>query len=159
MRLYAISLLIVVLDQVSKISMDRWLGLCVPGRCQTIEILPVFQLTVLYNEGAAFSFLADAGGWQRWFLTAVSAGVSVFLLVWLPRVPPHQVYLKLGLILVLGGAVGNLIDRAFQGYVIDFLVLHYDQYYFPAFNVADAAISIGAVCLVLDLIFTKEEKV
>ena len=158
MRLYALSLLIVVLDQASKLSMDRWLGLCVPCRCQTVEILPVFQLAVLYNEGAAFSFLADADGWQRWFLTAVSAGVSLFLMVWLPRVPTHQVYLKLGLILVLGGAVGNLIDRAWQGYVIDFLVLHYDQYYFPAFNVADAAISIGAVFLVLDLMFTKEEK-
>ena len=158
MKLYGLSLFIVLLDQVSKISMDRWLGLCLPGRCQTFEILPVFQLTVLYNQGAAFSFLADAGGWQRWFLTAVSAGVSLFLMVWLPRVPTHQVYLKLGLILVLGGAVGNLIDRAWQGYVIDFLVLHYVQYYFPAFNVAVAAISIGAVFLVLDLMFTKEEK-
>ena len=159
MKGYLVSLIIVVIDQVSKIKMDQWLGLCVPGQCERFEVLPVFQLAVLYNEGAAFSFLADAGGWQRWFLTGISAVVSVALVVWLRRVEAHQVYLRFGLVLILGGAVGNLIDRAFQGYVVDFLIVHYEQYYFPAFNVADAAISVGAVFLLLDLFLAKEESV
>ena len=157
MKGYLASFIIVVIDQVSKIKIDQWLGLCVPAQCERFEVLPVFQLAVLYNEGAAFSFLADAGGWQRWFLTGISAVVSVALVVWLRRVEPHQVYLRVGLILILGGAVGNLIDRALQGYVVDFLIVHYEQHYFPAFNVADAAISVGAVFLLLDLFITKEE--
>ena len=85
--------------------------------------------------------------------------MSVALVVWLRRVEAHQVYLRVGLILILGGAVGNLIDRAFQGYVVDFLIVHYEQHYFPAFNVADAAISVGAVFLLLDLFLEKEESV
>ena len=157
MKGYLASFIIVVIDQVSKIKIDQWLGLCVPAQCERYEVLPVFQLAVLYNEGAAFSFLADAGGWQRWLLTGISAVVSVGLAVWLRRVEPYQVYLRVGLILILGGAVGNLIDRALQGYVVDFLIVHYEQHYFPAFNVADAAISVGAVFLLLDLFITKEE--
>jgi signal peptidase II len=152
MWFYSISLMLVIVDQLLKYYMSSLLPLCVPGYCRTIEVLPIFKLTVLHNSGAAFSFLDDAGGWQRWFLIAVSSGVSVFLGGWLWRVFRHQKLLAYALAFILGGAVGNLCDRVSQGYVVDFLVFHYDAYYFPAFNVADAAISVGAGLLILDML-------
>lgn len=152
MHYWIVSALVVMLDQWSKHFMTGLLPLCVRGRCESIEILPVFKLTLLHNEGAAFSFLDDAGGWQRWFLVAVSAGVSVFIAGWLWRIFREQKLLSWALCLILGGAIGNLIDRATQGYVVDFLVFYYDVYYFPAFNVADTAISTGAGLLILDMI-------
>jgi signal peptidase II len=115
-------------------------------------------LVVLYNEGAAFSFLADAGGWQRWVLSGVSLIVSIGICIWLLRLTSEQRIFRWSLALILGGALGNLIDRALFGHVIDFLVLYYDPYYFPAFNVADAAISLGACGLLLDMFLTKETK-
>jgi len=148
---FAISALIVLLDQALKKYMSAILPLCEPGSCGSIHVLPVFKLTLLHNKGAAFSFLADAGGWQRWFLISVSAGVSLFIAGWLARIYRQQKLLSWALCLILGGAVGNLIDRAAQGYVVDFLVFYYDAYYFPAFNVADAAISTGAGLLILDM--------
>jgi signal peptidase II len=157
MKVFGLSVAIVLLDQITKQWMDHWLGLCEPYACNREVLLPVFQLVVLYNEGAAFSFLADAGGWQRWLLTGISLVVSIGITVWLMRLPKQQLMLRISLALVLGGALGNLIDRALFGYVIDFLVVHYDQYYFPAFNVADAAISLGAVGLVLDMFINREE--
>jgi len=114
-------------------------------------LLPVLQVAVLYNEGAAFSFLSDAGGWQRWFLLTLSSVVSVGIWYWLRSLDQALVWLRAGLTLVLAGAIGNLIDRASLGYVIDFVVVHWDDAYFPAFNVADAAISIGAICLIIDM--------
>ena len=152
-----LSTAIVVLDQLSKYYMSQILSLCEPGNCTSQVILPVFKLTLLHNEGAAFSFLSDAGGWQRWFFTAVSAIVSIVLVVWITRLKRHEKLLALALALILGGAVGNLLDRASLGYVIDFIVVHYDNHYFPAFNVADSAISIGAAVMILDMIVTGRE--
>ena len=148
---FSISTVLLVLDQVTKNQMSDRLPLCVPGYCQSIEILPVFKLTVLHNTGAAFSFLADAGGWQRIFLVVVSLGVSLFIGGWLYRICREQLLLAYALAFILGGALGNLIDRALQGYVVDFLVFHYETYYFPAFNIADTAISIGAGLLIIDM--------
>jgi signal peptidase II len=158
MRILGVSFAIVLLDQITKQVMDGWLGLCQPYACERQHILPFFQLVVLYNEGAAFSFLADAGGWQRWVLSGVSLIVSIGICIWLLRLTSEQRILRWSLALILGGALGNLIDRALFGHVIDFLVLYYDPYYFPAFNVADAAISLGACGLLLDMFLTKETK-
>jgi signal peptidase II len=113
------------------------------------EVLPFFNLVLVHNTGAAFSFLAHAGGWQRWFFTAVAVGISV-VLVWMLRKPETNALLSCGLALVLGGALGNLYDRVTLGYVVDFVQLHAGGWYFPAFNVADSGITIGAICLILD---------
>lgn len=154
------ALIIVVLDQWSKRYMSELLDLCRPGLCETIEILPVFKLILLHNSGAAFSFLDDAGGWQRWFLVTVSTVVSAIIGVWLFRIRSTEKLLAFALCLILGGAVGNLIDRVAAGFVVDFLLVHWDEHYFPAFNVADAAISVGAGCLILDMFLKpKLEKV
>ena len=160
MIFYFVALIIVVLDQWSKQYMSELLDLCRPGLCETIEILPVFKLILLHNSGAAFSFLDDAGGWQRWFLVTVSTVVSAIIGVWLFRIRSTEKLLAVALCLILGGAVGNLIDRVAAGFVVDFLLVHWDEHYFPAFNVADAAISVGAGCLILDMFLKpKLEKV
>ncbi|MBT3564312.1 MAG: lipoprotein signal peptidase [Gammaproteobacteria bacterium] len=160
MIFYFAALIIVVLDQWSKRYMSELLDLCRPGLCETIEILPVFKLILLHNSGAAFSFLDDAGGWQRWFLVTVSTVVSAIIGVWLFRIRSTEKLLAFALCLILGGAVGNLIDRVAAGFVVDFLLVHWDEHYFPAFNVADAAISVGAGCLILDMFLKpKLEKV
>ena len=160
MIFYFVALIIVVLDQWSKRYMSELLDLCRPGLCVTIEILPVFKLILLHNSGAAFSFLDDAGGWQRWFLVTVSTVVSAIIGVWLFRIRSTEKLLAISLCLILGGAVGNLIDRVAAGFVVDFLLVHWDEHYFPAFNVADAAISVGAGCLILDMFLKpKLEKV
>ena len=113
------------------------------------EVTPFFNLVLVHNAGAAFSFLAQAGGWQRWFFTAVAVGISA-LLLWMLRKPGNATSLSCGLALVLGGALGNLYDRVMLGYVVDFVQLHAAGYYFPAFNVADSAITVGVVLLVWD---------
>lgn len=153
MPYFVIAFLIVLLDQWSKSYMSEWLDLCVPGRCESVELLPVFQFTLLHNSGAAFSFLDDAGGWQRWLLVTISTLVSGYVAVWLYRIREQEKFLAFGLAMILGGALGNLVDRAFVGYVVDFIVLHWESWYFPAFNVADAAITVGAVVLILEMIF------
>lgn len=140
-----LSVFVILLDQATKV--------LVAGTVQLydrIVLLPFLDITHLQNRGAAFSILHDAGGWQRWFFIALALGVSIILMIWLRRIRADQVVLALGLSLVLGGALGNVIDRAMHGYVVDFIYFHWGPYYFPAFNVADAAISIGAGCLLLD---------
>ncbi|MCB1646613.1 MAG: signal peptidase II [Pseudomonadales bacterium] len=153
MIFYLVAFVIVIVDQWTKNYMSQLLELCVPGRCQSIEILPVFNLTLLHNEGAAFSFLDDAGGWQRWFLAGISLIVSIGLLVWLERIRHQEKVLAWALTLIIGGAVGNLIDRMFVGYVVDFLHFYYQNWHFPAFNVADSAICVGGGLLVIDMFF------
>ena len=138
--------------------MSSLLVLCEPGNCQSIPVLSFFKLTLLHNSGAAFSFLADAGGWQRGFLVAVSAGVSLFIAAWLYRVYQTQALLSWALCLILGGAIGNLVDRAVQGYVVDFLVFYYNSFHFPAFNIADAAISVGAVIMVIEMFLSRQKE-
>lgn len=152
---FVIAALVIVLDQWSKWYMSNLLSLCVPGGCESIVLLPVFQLTLLHNSGAAFSFLNDAGGWQRYLLVSISVLVSAYVAYWLYRIHRQEKFLAFGLAMILGGAVGNLIDRAFVGYVVDFLVVHWDEAYFPAFNVADSAISVGAGVLILEMFMKK----
>ena len=148
-----LSLLVFVIDQASKFWFDNNLSMY-----QQIVIIPdYFSWTLAYNTGAAFSFLADAAGWQRWFFAAIAVVVSGVLVVWLKRLKPGETWLAVALALVLGGALGNLVDRVVFGHVVDFILLHWhQQWYFPAFNVADMAITGGAILLALDMF--KSEK-
>ncbi|HEY7774479.1 MAG TPA: signal peptidase II, partial [Marinagarivorans sp.] len=118
----------------------------------------LFNFTLRYNHGAAFSFLYDAGGWQRWFLAIIAAVMSVVLVVWLSRVAVKKPLESLGLALILGGALGNLYDRLTLGYVVDFIDFYYQQYHFPAFNIADCGITCGAALLIWDAIFGSGKK-
>lgn len=140
-----LSVLVVVLDQATKYLAETWLILHQP-----VSVLPGFNLMLAYNTGAAFSFLADAGGWQRWFFLGLGSAVSIGLAIWLIRLKPGERWLAAALALILGGAVGNLIDRLWLGQVIDFIQLYYDRWYWPAFNIADSAITLGAVLLIVD---------
>ena len=140
-----LSLLVVALDQGSKQLAEATLQLH-----ERVPLLPVFNLTLAYNEGAAFSFLSDQGGWQRWLFTGLALGVTVVLLVWLSRLRPGERLLAAALALIVGGAVGNLIDRILWGHVIDFLDFHYQQWHWPAFNLADSAIVVGIGLFLLD---------
>ena len=143
--LFGLVLLVVLLDQVSKLISDASLDYA-----SAVSVFPGFDLLLVYNTGAAFSFLSDAGGWQRWMLTGISLVVSILVFIWLLKLPRHQTLLGLALAMILAGAVGNLIDRIYLGYVIDFISLYAGSYRFATFNIADAAISIGAALLVLD---------
>ncbi|GGY46242.1 lipoprotein signal peptidase [Bacterioplanes sanyensis] len=119
---------------------------------QPVYVLPVLDFTLLYNKGAAFSFLANASGWQRWFFTAVAIGVSIMLVSWLKKLPRDQSWLAIALTLILGGALGNLFDRLVHGHVVDFISVHWNDAYFPAFNIADSAITVGAIMMALDVV-------
>jgi signal peptidase II len=121
-------------------------------------VLPILDFTLRYNPGAAFSFLADQSGWQRYFLTGLASVVSIVLAVWIYRLKPSERILGVGLALVLGGALGNLYDRVVLGHVVDFISFHWNDWYFPAFNIADSAISVGAVLLIIDSFFGTENR-
>lgn len=126
---------------------------------ERVELLPVFALTRLHNTGAAFSFLATAGGWQRWFFITIAVTVTALVCVWLRRMPRRgQGWLAASLALIVGGAVGNVIDRVARGHVVDFLSVHWDRWFFPAFNVADSAITVGAVILIVQSLFEGRRK-
>ena len=141
-----ISLLVIVVDQLSKLWIERTMSLG-----DSFVVLPVLDIVRAHNTGAAFSFLADAGGWQRWAFTLLAVGVSIALVFWMRKLAlATQGLLAFGLTLIVGGAIGNVIDRVEHGYVVDFVHVHWGPHYFPAFNVADAAISIGAVLVILD---------
>lgn len=112
-------------------------------------ITSFFNVVRVHNTGAAFSFLASASGWQRWFFTAIGIAAAVFI-TWMLKSHPGQKLFSFAMACILGGALGNVIDRTMHGYVVDFLDFHYGNWHFPAFNVADAAITVGAVCLILD---------
>jgi signal peptidase II len=144
-----ISAAVVALDQATKWAIIQWVPLY-----GTVPINDFMNLTHQQNTGAAFSFLADAGGWQRWFFVVLASVVSLVLIVWLWRLrKQNQLALSGGLALVLGGAVGNLIDRAWLGYVTDFIQVWFGSWAFPSFNVADSAISVGAALLIIDALF------
>ena len=142
---FGMALLIVLLDHYTK-------GLTSSGLeyGQPVSVFWWLNFTLLHNTGAAFSFLSDAGGWQRYFFSAAAAGISAVLAIWLYIMPRGQLLLALSLGMILGGALGNLWDRVALGYVVDFVSVHYEDHYFPAFNVADAAISLGAIGMVID---------
>lgn len=142
----ALAALALVLDQASKLAVLRLIE-----PYQTVPVLPGFNLTLAFNRGASFSFLADAGGWQRWLFSAISVAASVVIVVLLRRTAPGDRLNASGLSLVLGGALGNLIDRLWLGHVVDFLDVYYGASHWPAFNVADSAITVGAVLLVLGM--------
>jgi signal peptidase II len=146
-----LSFLVVVVDQATKYLAEALLIMHQP-----VPVLPWFNLMLTYNTGAAFSFLADAGGWQRWFFLGLGSAVSIGLVIWLTRLKPEEKGLAVALALILGGAVGNLIDRAWLGQVIDFIQLYYDRWYWPAFNIADSAITLGATLLVVDSLWSRD---
>jgi signal peptidase II len=143
-----LSLLVFAADQASKLYVEDVLTLY-----QQVVVIPgYFSWTLAYNTGAAFSFLAGASGWQRWFFAAIALVVSVVLVVWLKRLKPEETWLAVALALVLGGALGNLVDRVVLGHVVDFILVHWQhRWYFPAFNIADSAITVGAIILALDM--------
>jgi signal peptidase II len=150
-RWYLLALLVVVLDQVTKTMAVAALEYGRP-----VAITGFFNLTLLYNPGAAFSFLSDADGWQRWFFAIIALGVSAVLLVWIWRLPAQARLQRSALALILGGALGNLWDRLVLGHVVDFIQLHYDDWYWPAFNIADSAITVGAVLIVAEAFLTRK---
>lgn len=147
-----LSVLVLILDQWTKYLVSGHLEMYVP-----YKITEFFNLTLMHNTGMAFSLLADQSGWQRYFLGIVAALITVWLVYWLHSNKRKQKLQNLALVLVIGGALGNLWDRVALGYVVDFIEVHYKSYYWPAFNVADAAISIGFVLLIIDAIKNRHE--
>ena len=144
-RWWWLILLLIGLDQLTKQLVHQNMALY-----DSIELLPFFNLTYVRNYGAAFSFLSDAGGWQRWFFTILAVVISTVIAVWMSRLPRQQIKLGLALSLVFAGAIGNLIDRSIYGYVIDFFHLYYQTWHYPSFNIADSAICIGAALIIWD---------
>lgn len=159
-----LTVIVAVLDQITK----QWAESVLTAH-QAVSAMPNLNWTLMYNEGAAFSFLSDAGGWQRWFFIGLSSAISLFLFFWLKQAGSEKKLLSTGLALILGGAIGNLIDRALFGHVIDFIQYFYQANsclpgfslwnladgplcFWPAFNIADMAISLGAAILVIDII-------
>lgn len=144
-----VAVVVVLADQLTKWAIVEWVPLY-----DKIPLNSFINLTHQKNPGAAFSFLADAGGWQRWFFVALSSIVSAVIIVWLWRIRNDRLtVLATGLALVLGGAIGNLIDRILLGHVTDFIQVWFGSWAFPSFNVADAGISVGAALLILDALF------
>lgn len=140
---YGLALVVLVLDQATKLWASARLEYAKP-----VEVMPFFNLTLLHNTGAAFSFLSDAGGWQQWLFAAIAVAVSLAIVVWLWRLPQQERLQATALALILGGAIGNLWDRLVQGYVVDFLDFYVGGYHWPAFNIADAGIVVGAALMI-----------
>ncbi|MDT4330408.1 signal peptidase II [Methylomonas sp. MED-D] len=140
-----VSVLVLVLDQASKLAIDAHFQLY-----ESIPLLPNFNLTYARNTGAAFSFLAQVGGWQRWLFAGLAVVMSGIIGIWLYRLKRHETMMAWALSLVLGGAIGNLIDRVAYGYVIDFLDVFYRDWHWPVFNIADSAICVGVGLMVLE---------
>ncbi len=147
-----LSVAILLLDQLSKYYIRHEFDLY-----ESVALMAGLNITYVQNPGAAFSFLSDAGGWQRWFFIVVSSAVSLVLIIWLYRIPDSKRWLAAALALILAGAAGNLVDRIMFGYVIDFIDIYYAAWHWPAFNVADAAISTGAIMLIIDMIWLDQD--
>lgn len=143
-RWLGLSALVIVLDQLSKMWITSHFAYG-----ESLYVLSIFNVVLAHNTGAAFSFLSDAGGMQRWLFSVIAIVASVWI-IWLLRRHSAQTLFALALSLILGGALGNLIDRIVYGYVVDFLSFHWDEHYFPAFNIADSAITCGAFLLIFD---------
>lgn len=148
-----LSILVIIVDQVSK----QWI-IHTYGLYDRVDFFSMFAFQRIHNTGAAFGLFADQPGWQRWFFITLAAVVSVVIMIWLRRLPRGQTILAVGLALVLGGALGNVIDRAVYGYVVDFILVHYQEREFPTFNLADTAISIGAFLLIWDAFLPQQKK-
>ncbi len=147
-----LSAVVILLDQGSKIIMSSILSLY-----QTIAVMPHFNLTLAHNYGAAFSFLAGAGGWQRWFFIGLTTVISIVLIIWLKKLNIQAKLEAVSISLILGGAIGNVIDRIYLGYVVDFFDFYYGTWHFATFNIADSAIVLGAGLLILDSFIAKPE--
>tara|TARA_B100001057_G_C22576790_1_gene843384 strand:- start:314 stop:826 length:513 start_codon:yes stop_codon:yes gene_type:complete len=145
---YLIALFVLILDQLAKRVITNSFNY---GDVQNITFY--FNVVRVHNHGAAFSFLSDAGGWQRWALSAVAGIVSVGIIIWIALLPDNKRIERLAMALILGGALGNLSDRVLLGYVVDFLDFHWSGMHFPAFNIADSCITLGAILLILDSLF------
>ena len=141
----SLTVLILIADQITKQLVVQNMDLY-----ERIEILPFFNLFYIHNLGAAFGFLNDQPGWQRWFFSIITSLVSLGILFWLNKLKPSQKLLTIALVCILGGALGNLYDRVVFGYVIDFIDWHAAGYHWPSFNIADMAISLGALLLIID---------
>jgi len=151
---FVLSLTIVIADQVSKLLVIENLSLY-----QRIPLFSILDLVRLHNTGAAFSFLANASGWQNWLFTGVAVVVSLVIVWWLMTLPRHgRAVLATGLALVLGGAVGNVIDRSLYGYVVDFILFHYESWSYPAFNIADSAITVGVGFILFDGVILERKR-
>ncbi|ELA08892.1 lipoprotein signal peptidase [Moraxella macacae 0408225] len=152
---YALAVLVIIFDQSSKIYFENRFDLY-----ESVSVIdPVLNWTLAYNYGAAFSFLADQGGWQKWFFAGLASLVSLGIAYYLTKIPKHAKTLALGLGLVLGGAVGNLIDRISYGYVIDFIHVHYaDVWDYPIFNIADIGVCVGVVLILFDSVFLESKR-
>ncbi|MHA7879892.1 MAG: signal peptidase II [Saccharospirillum sp.] len=148
-----ISLAIVALDLWTKSLAVAYLEYARP-----VTLLPVLDFTLLHNYGAAFSFLSTAGGWQRWLFSLIAISVSVVLVIWILRLERNERWLAVALALILGGAIGNLYDRMTLGYVVDFIHFHWNQRYFPAFNIADTAITVGAIMMLIDAFWLQKRR-
>jgi signal peptidase II len=144
--LFLLAFAIILLDQLTKALATAHLEYAVPH-----TVFPGFDLVLAHNYGAAFSFFADSGGWQRWGLAGIAVAASVFIVIWLLRLPPRQMLLGAALACILGGALGNLWDRMLLGYVVDFISVYYGEWRFATFNVADISLNVGAFLIVLDI--------
>ncbi|MGH8274404.1 MAG: signal peptidase II [Gammaproteobacteria bacterium] len=154
-RWLALAFVVLVADQFAKLLVLYYLK-----PYEQVNLLPVLNITLLFNRGAAFSFLAGATGWQQWLFVVLAAAFSIAIIVWLFRLPPRgRAWLAAGLALILAGALGNAIDRVWHSHVIDFIQVHYsDVWYFPTFNVADSAITVGAIIAIADAFFHRRPK-
>jgi len=146
-----IAVLVFALDRISKVLAFQHLQIEEP-----VGIFPMFNLFLTFNTGAAFGFLHEAGGWQEWLFIGVASVVSIFLIIWVFQIKTNHLWLKVALALVLGGTLGNLYDRVVYSHVIDFLDFYYNQWHYPAFNLADSAICIGAIMLIIDIFMQKK---
>ncbi|MCU7933248.1 MAG: signal peptidase II [Candidatus Thiodiazotropha sp. (ex Dulcina madagascariensis)] len=154
MHWLSLSALVILIDQVTKQFAESVLTLYEP-----VYVLPFFDFTLLYNKGAAFSFLSNQGGWQRWFFIVMAIGVTLVLIAWLWRLTRQEKWTAVALSLIIGGAIGNVIDRILFGQVIDFIHLHYQEHYWPAFNIADSAITVGVAIMLFDALILSKKRV
>ena len=148
-----LSVLAVILDQLSKIWIDSTMSLY-----QSIPVFPGFNITYVHNFGAAFSFLSEQGGWQRWFFALLAGSISIGIVIWLKRLKSDETLTAISLGLILGGAIGNLIDRVAYGYVIDFFDVYYQNWHWPVFNIADSAITLGVAFMLYESFMHKEQE-
>lgn len=148
-----LAVIVIILDQLTKYVASTSLILYQPH-----AVMPMFNWTLMHNTGAAFSFLHDAGGWQRWFFAAIAVVVSTVILLWLKRLQKHETWQAIALAMIMGGAIGNVIDRIWLGYVVDFIDVYYQQWHWPAFNLADSAITVGVAIIIIDALCEARKK-
>ena len=140
-----LAFVVIILDQLTKYVASTSLILYQPH-----AVMPMFNWTLMHNPGAAFSFLHDAGGWQRWFFAVIAIAVSTVILFWLKNLKKHETWQAIALAMIMGGAIGNVIDRLRLGYVVDFIDVYYQHWHWPAFNLADSAIVVGVAIIIID---------